>query len=106
LASFGMAVLIAELAGAPFQLLIMRKYVDFGMRDWPDALLRSACVCLATGAVGGLLQYFLSYLQAPLLRLTIMGVCIVPVWLLAVYKLRHPVSREFSRFGSLVKKSS
>ncbi len=105
LASFGMAMLFAELAGAPFQLLIMHKYVGFGLRDWPDALLRSACVCLATGAVGGLLQYFLSNLHSPLLRMVIMGACIVPLWLLAVYKLRHPAAQEFSRFGSLVRRS-
>ena len=104
LRSFGWGLVWASLLTIPVNLYIQATQLQLNARLLGRALVPSAVVALACGTVAWALFAALPAHWYPIVRLSILAGFLVPVWLVSLLGIKHPLAEELRKV-SLTNKS-
>lgn len=104
LVSFGWAVMIAEIFAVPGQLYLAHRFLKISMRTFAMSIVGSLAISLVMLCGVELLKFALTGLEFSFLRLSIVGLALLPIWLGTVSLFKHPLQHELKALRSIVNK--
>ncbi|MBY0341747.1 MAG: oligosaccharide flippase family protein [Rhodocyclaceae bacterium] len=96
LASFAIAIAIADLLTMLPYIYLLRRFLGLGLGDILEPLGRTAIVAISVLGVTLLCRELLAANEHPAFVVGLSCLIAVPVWYLAIRFTQHPLTREFS----------
>ena len=107
LASFGVAIAIADLLTMVPYVYLLRTYLGLSLGDILESLTRTAVVAIVVLGVALLCREMLPVAWHPASVVVVSGVFVVPVWYFCIRLTQHPLVRELALLqGEFVKRLS